>query len=102
MPPPLPRIVSASRQHLTIWRLPFLLSCLVYTLSISTSLQLTNYYTMTLCTPARASIMTGRYPVRYGVQYAVIMPGSPWGLPLNEKVGGRHCSQSRHNNCLKV
>ena len=52
-------------------------------------MQLTNYYTMTLCTPARASIMTGRYPVRYGMQYAVIMPGSPWGLPLDEKVGRR-------------
>ncbi|CAB1108130.1 unnamed protein product [Ectocarpus sp. CCAP 1310/34] len=47
---------------------------------------LSNYYTMTLCTPARASIMTGRYPVRYGLQYAVIMPGSPWGLPTSEKI----------------
>ncbi|CAM9581509.1 unnamed protein product [Ectocarpus sp. 13 AM-2016] len=47
---------------------------------------LSNYYTMTLCTPARASIMTGRYPVRYGMQYAVIMPGSPWGLPTSEKI----------------
>ncbi|CAM9233994.1 unnamed protein product, partial [Ectocarpus sp. 6 AP-2014] len=48
--------------------------------------KLSNYYTMTLCTPARASIMTGRYPVRYGMQYSVIMPGSPWGLPTSEKI----------------
>eukprot|EP00904_Undaria_pinnatifida_P009087 jgi/Undpi1/5308/HiC_scaffold_2.g00589.m1 len=41
---------------------------------------------MSLCTPARASLMTGRYPLRYGMQYGVIMPGSPWGLPLTEKV----------------
>ena len=31
--------------------------------------------------------MTGRHPVRYGLQYSVILPGQPWGLPLNEKVG---------------
>ena len=49
-------------------------------------LQLTNYYTMSICTPARASLMTGRYVVRYGLQYNVIQPGAPWGLPLEEKV----------------
>lgn len=49
--------------------------------------QLDNYYSMSLCTPARASLMTGRYPVRYGMQYSVLIPGAPWGLPLDEKVG---------------
>ncbi|CAN0570507.1 unnamed protein product [Laminaria digitata] len=41
---------------------------------------------MSICTPARASLMTGRYPIRYGLQYNVIQPGAPWGLPLHEKV----------------
>lgn len=31
--------------------------------------------------------MTGRYPIRSGMQYGVIIPGAPWGLPLSEKVG---------------
>lgn len=31
--------------------------------------------------------MTGRYVTRYGLQYSVIQPGAPWGLPLGEKVG---------------
>lgn len=53
---------------------------------LSAPLQLTNYYTMSICTPARASLMTGRYVVRYGLQYNVIQPGAPWGLPLEEKV----------------
>ncbi|CAN0399278.1 unnamed protein product, partial [Scytosiphon promiscuus] len=37
---------------------------------------------MSICTPARATLMTGRYTVRYGMQYSeVIMPGQPWGIP---------------------
>ena len=48
--------------------------------------QMTQYYSMSICTPARASLMTGRYPIRYGLHYNVIQPGAPWGLPLTEKV----------------
>lgn len=47
---------------------------------------MTQYYSMSICTPARASLMTGRYTIRYGLQYNVILPGAPWGLPLTEKV----------------
>lgn len=47
---------------------------------------MTNYYSMSLCTPSRASLMTGRYPLRYGLQYSVIQPAAPWGLPMTEKV----------------
>lgn len=47
---------------------------------------MSQYYSMSICTPARAALMTGRYPVRYGLQYNVIQPGAPWGLPLGEKV----------------
>lgn len=49
-------------------------------------LQMTNYYSMAICTPARASLMTGRYVVRYGLQYGLIEPGAPWSLPVTEKV----------------
>ena len=62
-------------------------------------MQLTNYYTMTVCTPARASIMTGRYPVRYGMQHATIKPGSPWGLPLDEKVSDL---QAESNETVRI
>ncbi|CAM9401472.1 unnamed protein product [Ascophyllum nodosum] len=48
--------------------------------------KLKNYYTMSICTPARASLMTGRYVIRYGLQYNVIQPGAPWGMPLTEKL----------------
>ncbi|CAN0096188.1 unnamed protein product, partial [Ectocarpus fasciculatus] len=60
--------------------------------------KLSNYYTLTLCTPARASIMTGRYPVRYGMQYAVILPGSPWGLPSSEKIMPEYMNEAGYES----
>lgn len=30
--------------------------------------------------------MTGRYSVRYGMQYGIIVSGAPWSLPFAEKV----------------
>lgn len=48
--------------------------------------QLSQYYSMPICTPARAALMTGRYSIRYGFQYSLIQPGAAWGLPLTEKV----------------
>ncbi|CAN0073946.1 unnamed protein product [Pylaiella littoralis] len=45
-----------------------------------------SYYSLSVCTPARASLMTGRYPVRFGMQYDVILSGAPWGLPFSEKI----------------
>ncbi|CAM9643557.1 unnamed protein product, partial [Hapterophycus canaliculatus] len=53
---------------------------------------------MTLCTPARASIMTGRYPLRYGMQYGVLMPGAPWGLPLSEKILPQYLNEAGYES----
>ncbi len=53
-------------------------------------MQMTEYYTHSVCTPARASLMTGRYVVRFGMQYSIVDTGAPWGLPLTEKVRSRH------------
>lgn len=50
------------------------------------AMQMKDYYSMLVCTPARASLMTGRYVVRYGLQYKVIGTSQPWGLPTTEKV----------------
>jgi len=45
---------------------------------------LTNYYSQEVCTPARASLLTGRYPISLGMQYGDVEPGENWGLPLDE------------------
>eukprot|EP00904_Undaria_pinnatifida_P000649 jgi/Undpi1/10585/HiC_scaffold_29.g13035.m1 len=46
--------------------------------------RLTKYYTNHLCTPSRASLMTGRDTFRTGMQYEVVEDAAPWGLPLEE------------------
>src|SRR5438445_802163 len=42
------------------------------------------FYGCPLCTPSRASLMTGRSPMRYGLVYSVIRPWSPYGVPTDE------------------
>jgi arylsulfatase A-like enzyme len=46
---------------------------------------LTDYYApANLCTPSRAGLLTGRYPVRTGLGYEVIMQADDRGLPVAE------------------
>jgi hypothetical protein len=53
-------------------------------------LMLTQFLTETICTPARAALLTGRYPRRYGMsadvlpQRVIFTPGAPTGLPKRE------------------
>lgn len=46
---------------------------------------LTDYYApANLCTPSRAALLTGRYAIRSGLAYEVIMSQDDRGLPLTE------------------
>jgi len=47
---------------------------------------LESFYVQPVCSPTRAALMTGRYPMRHGLQVGVIKPGAPFGLPLGERM----------------
>jgi arylsulfatase A-like enzyme len=47
---------------------------------------LNQFYVQPVCTPTRAALMTGRYPMRYGLQVGVIIPTAQYGLSLEEQM----------------
>ncbi|HIE95728.1 MAG: arylsulfatase [Fuerstiella sp.] len=47
--------------------------------------QLENWHVAPLCSPTRAGLMTGRWPIRYGMGESVITPWRKWGLPTTER-----------------
>jgi arylsulfatase A-like enzyme len=45
---------------------------------------LEQFYTQPMCTPTRAALMTGRYPMRYGLQTGVIPGAGTYAIPMDE------------------
>jgi len=52
----------------------------------ATSMRLDNFHVCPICSPTRAGLMTGRWPLRFGLMKAVIPPQSKFGMPLTEKI----------------
>ncbi|WP_287251978.1 MULTISPECIES: arylsulfatase [unclassified Moorena] len=50
----------------------------------NTGVRLESYYGLPVCTPARAALLTGRYPMRHGLQTNTIFPAHTYGLPTDE------------------
>jgi arylsulfatase A-like enzyme len=47
--------------------------------------KLSAFYVQPVCSPTRAALMTGRYPIRHGLQVGVVRPWAQYGLPLEER-----------------
>ena len=46
--------------------------------------RLEQFYVLPVCSPTRAAFLTGRYPIRHGLQIGVVRPWAQYGLPLGE------------------
>jgi arylsulfatase A-like enzyme len=47
--------------------------------------RLEQFYVQPVCSPTRAGLLTGRYPMRHGLQVGVVRPWANYGLPLEER-----------------
>src|SRR5678815_1180992 len=48
--------------------------------------RLEQFYVQPVCSPTRAALLTGRYPMRHGFQVGVVRPWAQYGLPLDERL----------------
>lgn len=57
-------------------------------------------YAQPFSTQTRAALMTGRYPMRYGLQTMSIMPASRFGLPVEERTLGEALKQAGYSTAF--
>lgn len=51
----------------------------------ASGVRLDKFYACPVCSPTRAGLMTGRWPIRFGLMKAVIPPWSDFGLAASER-----------------
>src|SRR4051812_11855334 len=62
--------------------------------------KLSSFYVQPVCSPTRAALMTGRYPMRHGLQVGVVRPWAQYGLPLEERTLARALRQAGYFTAL--
>ena len=61
---------------------------------------LTYYYSAAVCTPARSSLMTGKYSSSIGMHHSIVMGTQPWGLPLSERLLPQYLQDAGYNTYI--
>ena len=61
--------------------------------------RLEKFYTLPYSTQTRAALMTGRYPMRYGLQTLSILPWSRYGLPADHRSEERRVGKECNGQC---
>jgi arylsulfatase B len=52
----------------------------------ASGINLTDFRVCPMCSPTRAGLLTGRWPLRFGMMRAVVPPWSEYGLPSEETI----------------
>ena len=62
--------------------------------------QLDQFYVQPVCSPTRGALMTGRYPMRFGMQCGVVRPWASHGLPLEEQTLAEGLKKSGYSTAV--
>lgn len=64
------------------------------------AVRLNQFYVQPYSTQTRAALLTGRYPMRYGLQTQSILPSSPFGLPTDERTLAQALKEGGYRTAL--
>lgn len=60
----------------------------------SEGVELDRFYATPICTPTRVALLTGRYPIRYGLQRVTIKPWTDLGIPPETETLGESLARA--------
>lgn len=64
------------------------------------AVKLNQFYVQPYSTQTRAALLTGRYPMRYGLQTQSILPSSQFGLPADERTLAQALKEGGYRTAL--